>query len=148
MISTHAGAMTDTSVGASGRASRWRLLAGGLAIVFGAATLVEGGQVLFGGPEARAAAGDVVPFVLTFNFISGFLYVAAGLATLTARGWAVWLARGLAVSILVVFAALGVHAAQGGAYETRTVVAMTIRTAFWAVQALVLPALLRRGGRP
>jgi hypothetical protein len=33
-----------------------------VAIVLGAATLRSGGEVLFGGPEARATAGDYVPF--------------------------------------------------------------------------------------
>lgn len=117
---------------------RWRWLAGGLAIVFGIATLVEGGHVLFGGPEARAAAGNYVPFVLWFNFVAGFVYVLAGLATLARRPWSVAVARALAVTTLLVFVAFGVHVARGGAFELRTVVAMTLRSLFWIVQALVL----------
>jgi hypothetical protein len=58
---------------------RWAL--GLAAVLFGVATLVEGRQVLFGGPAARAAAGNVVPLVLLFNFDAGFVYVTAGLAT-------------------------------------------------------------------
>ena len=126
------------------RLGRW--LAGGLALLFGAATLVEGGHVLFGGPLARAEAGDVVPFVLGFNFSAGFFYVLAGLATLSRRGWAVWLARGLAVATALVFAAFAAHVLLGGAFESRTVVAMTVRTLFWVVQALSLPKLLHAGG--
>ena len=123
--------------------SAWRWLAGGLALAFGLVSLVEGGHVLFGGPEARAAAGNVVPFVLAFNFGSAFLYVATGVATLAGRGWAVWLARALAVGCALIFGALGVHVMLGGAFEPRTVVAMTLRTGFWLAQALVLPSLLR-----
>ncbi len=123
----------------------WRWLAGALAVAFGIATLVEGGHVLFGGPAARAAAGSVVPFVLLFNFGAAFAYVLAGVATVTRRAWAVWVARVVAVTSVVVFAAFGVHVLRGGAFELRTVVAMSLRSAFWVAQALVLPALIRSG---
>ena len=117
-------------------ALRWAL--GALAVAFALATLLEGGSVLFGGPSARAAAGNVVPFVLVFNFVAGFGYVLAGVATLRQRRWALWIARGLALSTLAVFVALAVHALLGGAFEPRTPVAMTLRSAFWIAQSLVL----------
>jgi hypothetical protein len=120
----------------------WRWLAGGLALVFGLATLGEGGHVLFGGAAARAEAGNVVPAVLGFNFAAGFFYVLAGAATLARRPWAVWIARGLAASTLLVYAGFGVYVLAGGAYEPRTVVAMGLRSLFWVAQALVLPRLL------
>ncbi len=126
-------------------APAWRWLAGGLAIAFGIATLAEGGGVLFGGPQARAAAGNVVPFVLGFNFGAGFVYVATGVAVLAGRGWASWMARGLAVATAIVFVAFGLHVFGGGAFEQKTAVAMTLRTGFWVVQALVLPRLFRAG---
>ncbi len=119
-----------------------RLTLGIVALVFGAATLREGGRVLFGGPEVRAAAGHVVPFVLTFNFGAGFVYLAAGVATLARRRSAAWLARALAASTLVVFAALGLHILLGGAYERRTVLAMAFRSALWCVEAWLVPRAL------
>lgn len=125
-------------------AGRWLL--GGMAVVFGVATLLEGGTVLWGGPAARAEAGNVVPFVLMFNFGAGFAYVAGGLATLLGRGWSILVARGLAISTLLVFAAFGVHVLSGGSHETRTLIAMTLRSGFWVAQALLLPRLLE-GGR-
>ena len=121
----------------------WRWVAGGLAVLFGLATVLEGGHILLGGSAARAAAGDVVLFVLGFNFAAGFAYIATGAATLARRGWAVWGARALAVFTLLVFVAFGVHVLEGRPYETRTMVAMTIRSTFWVVQALTLPNLLR-----
>lgn len=137
-----------TAIGvSSGRSAGWiagRLVVGALAVVFGLATLVEGGHVLFGGPEARAEAGDVVPFVLMFNFGAAFAYIVTGLATLAARPWAVWLARALAAATVLVFAAFGVHVLVGGAFEARTAVAMSIRSLFWVAQAVTLPALLRQ----
>ncbi len=122
---------------------RWRWLAGGLAIAFGVATLLEGAHVLFGGSEARAEAGNFVPFVLWFNFTAGFGYVAGGTGALLRQRWAAWLAWAIAASTALVFAAFGVHVALGGAFETRTLVAVTLRTGFWAAQSIVFPRLLR-----
>lgn len=120
----------------------WRWLVGGVAVVFGLATLAEGGGVLFGGPEARAAAGQVVPFVLAFNFGAGFFYIAAGMAALAGQRWALTLARALALGSAAVWLALGFHVVMGGAFEMRTAVAMTLRTTFWVAQALILPGVL------
>lgn len=105
------------------------------AILFGLATVIEGGRTLLGGPEARAAAGAYVPFVLWFNFLAGFAYSAAGLGLVAGRRWAAKLALAIAASTLVVFAALGLHIALGGGYEPRTVAAMTLRSAFWLLTA-------------
>lgn len=123
-----------------GSLGRWLL--GIPAILFGAATLLEGGHVLFGGPEARAAAGNVVLFVLVFNFSAGVFYLLGGAATLLRQQWAVWIARALALGTLGVFVAFGVHVLTGGAFEPRTVVAMTVRSGFWVAQALLLPRVL------
>jgi hypothetical protein len=119
---------------------RW--VAGVLPILFGLASLVEGGRNLFGSPETRAAAGQIVPFVLWFNFGSAFAYLAVGLGTLLGHAHVVQVARALAVATLVVFAALGVHILTGGGYETKTVVAMAIRAGFWVVMALALPRIV------
>lgn len=136
---------TENASAQSAPSNRWRWIAGGFAVVFGIATLVEGSHVLFGGPQARAEAGNVVPFVVLFNFSAAFAYVVTGVATLAGRAWAVWVARALAASTLLVYVAFGAHVLQGGAYEMRTVKAMTLRSLFWVAQALILPALLRRG---
>lgn len=133
---------TATVAGPKTRPAAGRWLLGGMAVVFGVATLLEGGNVLWGGPEARAEAGNVVPFVLMFNFGTGFAYVAGGLAALLGRSWATWLARALAVATLGVFLAFGVHVLVGGAFELRTVIAMTLRSGFWVTQALLLPRVL------
>ena len=124
------------------RLGRWAL--GATAVLFGVATLVEGGHVLFGGPAARQEAGNVVSFVLLFNFGAGFAYVLAGLAALLGGSWATWIARALAVATLVVVVAFGVHVLAGGPFELRTVIAMTLRSGFWVTQALLLPRVLDR----
>jgi hypothetical protein len=107
-----------------------------LAGAFGIATLVSGGRVLFGPDEARAAAGHVVPFVLWFNFLAGFAYLAAAAGLLRARRWAALLSLGIAAATALVFLAFGAHVLRGGAFEPRTVAAMTLRTATWAAIAL------------
>ncbi len=116
--------------------SRWPLPVALAAGVFGIATVVSGGRVLFGPEAARAGAGHYVPFVLWFNFLAGFAYLVAALGIAWRRRWAATLSLGIAVATGLVFAALGVHVALGGAFETRTVAAMTFRTAFWGALAV------------
>src|SRR5687768_7586432 len=98
--------------------------AGAAAVLFGGLTVLYGGQALFGRPEARAAVGDAVLFVLWFNFAAGFFYVIAGIGLVMRRPWAVRLSAIVAFATLAVFAGFGVHVLQGGAYEMRTVGAM------------------------
>ena len=135
-------ATTAAPVAVTRRAApRWALGVG--AIVFGAMTLLSGGKVLFGGPAARADAGAVVDFVLLFNFGAGFAYILAGVGALARRRWSLHVARLLAGATLLIFAALGVHIAIGGAFETRTVAAMTLRSVFWIGQALALAHIFK-----
>lgn len=115
-----------------------------VAIAFGLLTIREGGMVLFGDAGARAAAGDYVPFVLWFNFLAGFAYVIAGIGLWATRRWAVWLASAIAVTTALVFAAFGMHVLAGGAFEPRTVIAMTVRTGVWVVIAAIAWRRLRR----
>jgi len=106
-------------------------VAAAVAVAFGLLTIGEGGRVLFGSEAARRAAGHYVPFVLWFNFLAGFGSVAAGVGLWIRRGWALALAATIFAGTALVFLAFGVHVMRGGAYETRTVAAMTIRTAVW-----------------
>lgn len=102
-----------------------------VAVLFGLATIASGGNTLFGGTAARQAAGAYVPFVLWFNFLAGFGYVAAGAGLWLARRWAATLALAIAAATLLVFAAFGLHVLTGGAHEMRTVGAMTLRSLVW-----------------
>jgi hypothetical protein len=116
-----------------------------LAILFGLLTLKEGATVLFGGPGARLAAGDFVPFVLWFNFIAGFAYVGAGVGLWWRQPWAARLAIGIAVATLLVFAAFIIHIRSDGPWEPRTLVAMSLRSAIWVVIAGMTGARVLRG---
>ena len=111
--------------------------AGAVAVLFGGLTILSGGQALFGGPEAHAAAGNVVPFVLWFNFGAGFAYVIAGTGLLIRQAWAVWLSGIIALATVLVFVAFGVHVQQGGAYEVRTIGAMVLRSGSWVLIAVI-----------
>lgn len=111
--------------------------AAGVAIVFGVLTILSGGRVLFGGEAAQAAAGNAVYFVLWFNFLSGFVYVLAGVGIAMLRRWAVWIAITIAVSIAAVYALFGLHIYGGGAFEMRTVGAMTLRLIVWVAIAII-----------
>ncbi len=113
-------------------------VAAGIAVVFGVLTIFSGGQALFGGAAAQGAVGNAVPFVLWFNFLSGFAYVLAGIGIFLRKPWATALAAALALAILAVFAVFGLHVLRGGAHEVRTVVAMTLRAAVWIGIAIYL----------
>ncbi len=116
-----------------------------LAVGFGLLTIKAGGAILFGDEAARTAAGNYVPFVLWFNFLAGFAYTAAGIGLWLRQRWAVWMAAAIAAATILTFAAFGVHIYSGGAYELRTVIAMSLRTLVWvAITAIATRALQRR----
>ena len=113
-------------------------------VVFGALTVFSGWQGLFGDAATRAALGHTVGFVLWFNFLAGFAYVAAGLGLWRGERWGLILATALALGTALVAAAFGLHVLGGGAFEMRTVGALALRLGFWAV----VPAVgWRRAGR-
>lgn len=128
----------------------WIWSASIVAVLFGLLTVQEGGAVLFWSESARVAAGRYVPFVVWFNFLAGFAYVAAGAGLWFRRPWAAGLAFLVAAATLAVFVAFGVHVASGGGYELRTVIAMSLRSAVWIAIAAVAYRFVwptrRRGG--
>lgn len=130
---------------ATGGNSLWLRLAAVVAAAFGVLTIKEGGTVLFGGDAARNAAGNYVPFVLWFNFVAGFAYVAAGIGLWRRQRWALWLALAIVTGTLIVFAAFGAHILGSGAYEQRTVIAMSLRSVVWAAISVIAYQSMRRG---
>lgn len=128
--------------GPSGRVF-WLKAVATLAIVFGLLTIKSAGQVLFGDAAARTAAGNYVSFVVWFNFLAGFVYVATGIGLWLRRRWAAVLAVALAAGTALAFTAFGVHVAGGGAYEMRTVWALILRLGVWSAIALFAWHMLR-----
>ncbi len=110
-----------------------RRIAGGVATAFGFLTLVSGAGALFGGSDM----GAVVPFVLWFNFLAGFAYVAGGVLLWRGHRLALPVALVILIATVAVFVAFGVHISWGSPYEMRTVGAMTLRSGFWTAMALI-----------
>ncbi len=115
-----------------------------VAMGFGLLSINEGGEILFGNEAARRAAGDYVPFVLWFNFLAGFAYLLVGVGLWIWQYWASRLAIAIALATALTFVALGAHIYAGGAFEARTIVAMSLRTLLW----LVIAAIVWRIGLP
>ena len=114
---------------------RWALVSSFIAGAFGIVTIIVGGRALFDGTAGKAA-GNIVPFVLWFNFIAGFAYVIAGIGLFLWKRWAAQLSAVIAVATIAVFVAFGVHVFLGGAFEARTVGAMTLRSILWIAIAI------------
>ncbi len=105
-----------------------------VAIIFGIMTLRSGGSTLFI-EETRAAAGNVVLFVLWINFILGFAYIAAGIGLFQDKAWAKYLSIAIAGITLLTYAAFGINIALGGLYKMKTVRAMATRSIVWVAIA-------------
>ena len=134
--------MTQTETTGRGTKPVLRYILAAVALLFGLATIKAGGDVLFFSAQAKAGAGNYVLFVLWANFIAGFLYVVCALAILLRPAMAFSIAAFIAVATAVVFAALGLHIVSGGAYEMRTVGALSLRLVFWVlVSAIVMRSL-------
>ena len=125
--------MSGKIIGTKGR-TKWLMPVAIFAIIFGIITIISGGKSLF--TEAgRVAAGNYVPFVLWFNFVSGFIYVVAGVSLAKDRAWSGRLAVFLAGTTSLVFVFFGIHILTAGVYEIRTVAAMILRSGFWLIVA-------------
>ncbi len=116
------------------RRPAWALAAAAVAALFGLVTIIVGGRTLLqlAGGEAGAA---IVPFVLWFNFLAGFAYVAAAAGLAAWKRWAALLSAVIAIATILVFTAFGIHVLLGGAFEPRTVGAMALRSVIWIVIA-------------
>jgi len=110
---------------------RWAIGLAVITSIFGLLTLKSGGEVLFVDGAGREAAGSYVPFVVWFNFLAGFAYLAASAGLALWRPWIKPLAYTIAGLTMAVFVALGIHILMNGAFEFRTVGAMTLRSLVW-----------------
>lgn len=108
-----------------------------IAMVFGLLTLKEGGTVIFDIGSARQTAGNFVPYLVWFNFLSGFFYIAAGIGLWMQKRWALYLSVAVLISIVIAYLFFGIHVLSGGPYEMRTVYAMALRTFLWGVISIV-----------
>ena len=114
-----------------------------VAVGFGVLTIFSGGTAIFGGDAVQVAVGDAVPWVLWFNFLAGFAYVAAGFGLISRKRWGLWLSGVIFAGTALVLLAFGVHVMGGGAYEMRTAGALVLRAAVWAAITAVASKALR-----
>jgi len=114
----------------------WVWISATVAILFGLLTIKSGGSVLFIDGEARLAAGKYVDFVLWFNFLAGFFYIATGIGIWLRKPWSTSAAIALALLTLLVLGALGIYILNGGESEPRTTMAMGLRSLVWTVIAI------------
>lgn len=108
-----------------------------IAVVFGLLTLKAGGSVIFNIGSLRQAEGNFVPFVVWFNFLRGFFYIAAGIGLWIQKRWAVSLSIALLISIVITYIFFGIHVLNGGPYEMRTAYAMALRIFLWVVISII-----------
>ncbi len=117
-----------------------------IAFAFGGLTIFSGGSVLFLDGQARADAGAFVPFILWFNFIAGFFYIAASMGIFTWQKWGLTLSRIIFATTVVALVALVVHIASGGNYEMRTLVAMVLRSTVWLAISFAVAKAWKKSG--
>lgn len=118
--------------------SIWLTIVAIFALVFGALTLFSGGSVLFGPTASREAAGDVVPFVLWFNFSAGAFYILAAVGIWWRKSWAFALSTLIAIATGLVAIAFVAQVIYGTPYEIRTVAALILRLGVWTAIATTL----------
>jgi hypothetical protein len=123
----------------------WLWLTAPVAVLFGVVTIGVGGRTLFGPSTGEPG---IVPFVLWFNFLAGFAYVAAGAGLFWRKRAAAVLAALIAAATIVVFIAFGAHVVAGGAFMPRTVGAMALRSIVWILIAVVACRALGCRSRP
>lgn len=104
-----------------------------IGLLFGLLTIKSGGAVLFIDGVDREQAGNYVPLVVWFNFLAGFAYIIASAGLFLKKKWAVWLSITIAITTLLIFGIFGIHVFNGGSYEARTVVAMSLRSSVWVM---------------
>lgn len=112
-------------------------------MVFGVMTILSGGSVLFGPDEARAWAGNAIPFIVWFNFLAGGAYVAAAIGLWVRQNWAAHLATLIAAATGLAAIGLAVLVLRGAAFEMRTIGAMAFRFGFWAAVAFLAQRAVR-----
>ena len=121
-----------------------RRVIGLLVGVFGLATVFSGGSVALRLGMAPELAGDVIPFVVWFNFAAGFAYLAAAWGIWTERNWARWIAVTIAVATFLVAVGFGIVVTSGQEFEMRTIGALGFRFLVWAGIAVWLIRSTRR----
>ncbi|MFZ1813016.1 MAG: hypothetical protein WBO55_00485 [Rhizobiaceae bacterium] len=121
-----------------GKIPMWQKALGLAGIGFGLMSVLAGGSVVLSDGTARELAGEIIPAVVWFNFLTGPVYVLAGVAILLDHPTARMMSALLSAAILGVSAHLLWQIVIGTAFEMRTVAAMSLRLIFWTGAAVLL----------
>ncbi len=103
--------------------------------LFGLITVFMSGSVIFDLFGIREKEGNYILFIVTSNFICGFLYLMAAYGFFFSRTWTTRLLVFATSILLISFIGLIWHISSGGIYEQQTVKAMLFRIAITAVFA-------------
>ncbi|HLW32041.1 MAG TPA: hypothetical protein VKX40_07250 [Aequorivita sp.] len=98
-------------------------------IAFASATLFMSSSVIFDWFGIREMEGDYVPFIVSTNFIAGWLYLVSAYGLLKAKKWAFWILIGTTLFLAIALVALALYINSGGAFELKNVGAMGFRIA-------------------
>ena len=104
-----------------------RILAAGIAVLFGVATLLAGGRVLLGSDPGY----EVFRPLLVYNTAMGVAYLAAGIAIWRSVNAGRYAAGVIFLLNLFVLVGIVVIYRSGGAVAVDSLRAMTLRTVVW-----------------
>ncbi len=105
-------------------------------LVIGLLSIKEGGSVLLG---LSTKTYHVLPWLVTYNVVLGFVSVVAGIGLWLQRSWGRTLAAVILISHGTVFVAVFLLFEFGKAAAIQSVLAMLFRAAVWlAVYSLLL----------
>lgn len=107
------------------------------AVLFGVATIFSGAQNLFNENVIRTQ-GNIIPVVLWFNFIAGFVYLIIAFGTIFGKRIILRITSALSALNIVVLFYLLIHISNNQAYEIKTLIAMSFRTVFWFIFYILL----------
>lgn len=114
-----------------------------VSLFFGLITVFTSAAVLFDWFGIREQQGNYVPFVVTGNFLIGFLYFLIAYGFFKRREWTPPLLFGVVSALALLFSAFLMHVYFGGVFETRTVYAFTFRILFTGLLGFVSWFLIR-----
>ncbi len=108
-----------------------------LALTIGLLTIVAGGSVLLG---IETKPYHIVPWLLRYNVLMGFVSLAAGLGLWMEKNQAAMFARTILVCHGAVFLSLSAMYLLGKTVAVNSIMAMLFRTGIW----IVINIMIRR----
>lgn len=97
-------------------------------LLIGCVSVFESSSVIFDWGNARASHGNYVLFVVYANWVCCLIFIFAAIALWRKISWSK-IALGLASLLMIAtFIKFRIYINEGGIYETKTEIAMTVRS--------------------